>query len=422
MSQAPVKIEGSKILVVDDTPANLDLFSQILEAEGYKVSYATNGKQALKLAALDPPDLILLDIMMPDMDGIEACRQLKSLKKTREIPVIFVTAKTDRQDVADGFKVGCVDYISKPVKQEEVCARIRCHLVLQALIRLRDELIGTLCEHNSRIEDLVREQDKQLQQAEKLAAIGDMVGEFTHEINSPVGVAVTAASHLQQQIKILAGLFETGQLRESDFSRFLETCEESVEMVGENLQRAIRLIESFKRVTVDQCSERVVRFDLRACLGDIILSMQPKLRRTRHRLLLHCDDGLFICSYPGVFAQILINLINNSLLHGLVEGVAGEMEIRAELNADELLLSFRDNGKGVAEDQQARIFEKYYSTRPDKGGSGLGLHIVRTLVQDRLGGDIRCHSLPEQGCRFEIRIPWVSLQGVAEGQTRSGEC
>ncbi len=252
MVRTSISIKSSRILVVDDTPANLDLFSQILESEGYQVSFATNGKDALKLASLDKPDLILLDIMMPDIDGIETCRQLKQLRDIREVPVIFITAKTDRKDVVDGFAVGAVDFITKPVQHEEVCARVRCHLQLQALIKLRDELISMLCKHNERIEALVEEQNKKILQTEKLAAIGEMVGEFTHEISTPVGIAITALSYMSEQTSLITKSFNEGTLNKEDFSAFLTANTDSVDIANNNLKRMLDLIRSFKRVTIDQ--------------------------------------------------------------------------------------------------------------------------------------------------------------------------
>lgn len=411
MAHEPINIKDSRILVVDDTPANLDLFSQILESEGYAVSFATNGKQALKLASLDKPDLILLDIMMPEMDGIETCRRLKSLKDVKEIPVIFITAKTDRKDVVEGFKAGGVDYISKPVQHEEVCARVRSHLRLQALVKIRDDLITMLCQHNKRIEALVSEQNKQLLQNEKLAAIGDMVGEFTHEINSPVGIAITALSYMLEEIETVKNHYDDNKLDREEFSRFLQSSMESTTIANNNLKRLVNLIQSFKRITVDQCSDQPARFDLKTCLADVITSLQPRLKHTPHQLHWECDDNLFIYSYPGVFAQMLINLVNNSLLHAFDEASVGEIKLVAGIDGDNLKLCLSDNGKGIPEAQQQHIFDKFYTTKRGKEGTGLGLYIVHELAQEKLGGSIACHSEPGNGCKFVITIP---LSGLME--------
>lgn len=154
MAEQPINLHGSKILVVDDTPANIDVLANILEAEGYAVSFATTGEKAIKLAALDTPAIILLDVMMPGMDGFETCRRLKAQQRTADIPVIFVTAKTQGKDIAAAFVAGGIDYIAKPVRHEEVSARVRTHLELRALLRQRDELIEQLKGQNREIHQL----------------------------------------------------------------------------------------------------------------------------------------------------------------------------------------------------------------------------------------------------------------------------
>jgi len=416
MAREPICIRDSKILVVDDTPANLDLFSQILESEGYDVSFATNGKQAIKLASLDKPDLILLDIMMPEMDGIETCRRLKSLSKVKEIPVIFITAKTGRKDVVEGFRVGGVDYITKPVQHEEVCARVRCQLKLQALLKARDELITMLCEHNERIEMLMNEQNKQLMQHEKLAAIGDMVGEFTHEINTPVGIAITALSHNLEELNSVKSHFDANSLGREEFDDFLQVSLESTTIANNNLTRLVSLIQSFKRTTVDQCSDECEDFNVKECLSDVVTSLTPRLKRTPHSLDFECVEGLNIYSCPGVFAQIAINLINNSLLHAFEGRDDGKIKIAVNVSESDLIMCFSDNGCGIPESQKDKIFDKFFTTKRGQDGSGLGLHIVRSLVENTLKGTIRCHSVQDEGCEFEIIIPLDMLKdksGVA---------
>ncbi len=414
MAREPICIEGSKVLVVDDTPANLDLFSQILEAEGYDVSFATNGKQALELASITKPDLILLDIMMPEMDGIETCRQLKSLTEIKDIPVVFITAKTDRKDVAEGFRIGGVDYICKPVQQEEVCARVRCHLKIQALVKARDDLITQLCEYTKKIETKVNEQNKQLQQNEKLAAIGAMVGEFTHEISTPVGVAITALSHNIEELHRVKTQYDTDTLEKEDFCYFLENSLEASEIASKNLKRMISLVKSFKSTTINQCNDVCRQFDLKECLADVVVSLQPRLKHSPHTLRLDCDEDILINSYPGTFAQIVINLVNNSLIHAFESSDEGLMSLIVTIKDDNLILNYSDDGRGISTDLQEKIFEKFYTTKLGQDGSGLGLHIVRTLVQDKLHGLVVCHSAEGNGCRFEITLPLLTLKKADE--------
>ena len=410
MAREPISVKGSKILVVDDTPANLDLLSQILELEGYEVSFATNGKQALELASINTPDLILLDIMMPEMDGIETCRRLKSLANVKEIPVIFITAKTDRKDVAEGFMVGGMDYICKPVQQEEVCARVECHLKLQALVKARDELITQLCDYTKKIETKVEEQNKQLQQSEKLAAIGAMVGEFTHEISTPVGIAITALSHNVDALNKIKAEYDNDALGEKEFTYFLDNSFETSDIASRNLKRMIALVKSFKSTTVNQCNDVCRQFYLQECLSDVVASLQPRLKRCPHSLQLECKGDILINSYPGTFAQIVINFVNNSLLHAFKPDDKGLMKLLAEVEGESLVIRFTDNGSGISEDLQEKIFEKFYTTKLGQEGSGLGLHIVRSLVQEKLHGKVVCYSKEDGGSVFEITLPLIALK------------
>ena len=154
MSNSVVDLSDTRVLIVDDNRANIDLLIKMLEPEGYKFSFATNGKQALNIANVAKPDLILLDVMMPDMDGLECCRRLKSNPETSEIPILFVTAKVETQDVVEGFNAGAVDYLMKPVRRAEVCSRVRTHLRLTALMKQRNDLIASLAQHGKYFQDI----------------------------------------------------------------------------------------------------------------------------------------------------------------------------------------------------------------------------------------------------------------------------
>jgi len=137
-------LSGMKILLVDDVIFNIEILLHTLKLRDYQISVANSGAKALELVPKIQPDLILLDIMMPEMDGIEVCRRLKDDESTRDIPIIFVTAKTGAEDVVEGFKVGGVDYISKPFRLEEVLARVETHLRLRKTLRDKDDLISEL--------------------------------------------------------------------------------------------------------------------------------------------------------------------------------------------------------------------------------------------------------------------------------------
>ncbi|WP_448550052.1 diguanylate cyclase [Thalassotalea fusca] len=154
---ANIECKDAKVLIVDDTRANIDLLLKMLEPEGYKLSFAMNGEQALNIASLAKPDIILLDVMMPEMDGIECCRRLKANSDTSDIPVIFVTAKTETQDIVNGFDAGAVDYVIKPVRRAEVCARVKTHINLRYLVRQRDNLINSITRYAEHIHNIIEQ-------------------------------------------------------------------------------------------------------------------------------------------------------------------------------------------------------------------------------------------------------------------------
>ncbi|MEH6625660.1 MAG: hybrid sensor histidine kinase/response regulator [Motiliproteus sp.] len=405
MANEPINLQGYKVLIVDDMPTNLDVLNRILEEQGYKVSFATSGEQAIKLATLDRPDLILLDVMMPEMDGFETCRRLKSLRQTRSIPVIFVTGKTDSQDVVEGFHIGAVDYITKPVCQEEVCARTQAHLQTQALLQIRDELIEKLREHNQSNLQALAEQRKQLVGNNLLASLGEMVGEFAHEVGTPVGVSLTALSNLVQENRELQGKFADGTLTRQDFSDYLSISQESNSLAVSNIERAVKLIQSFRRVVVDQCQEETSKFKLKEYIEQVLLTLSPKLKNTDHKVEVDCPEDLEIDSYPGAFAGIVTNLVINSLIHGFKDKSAGLMRFQVQAGENGLNMTYSDDGCGIPEEFLERVFDKYFTSNREGGGSGLGLHVIQCLVADTLGGEIECQSQQGQGVQFNIRVP-----------------
>ncbi len=413
MAIEPVSLKGQKVLIVDDMPANLDVLSQILEAEEYEVSFATDGEQAIRLATLDQPDLILLDVMMPVMDGFETCRRLKSLDPTRDIPVIFVTGKTDTGAVVEGFHIGAADYISKPICQEEVCARVRAHLQTRELLRIRNDLIDRLRTHNERNRAIMASQHEQLVSSTRLASLGELVGEFAHEVSTPVGNSLTALTHLIQEGKRLERLVVENALTRAEFSDYLGASRESGNLAISNMERAVQLIQGFRQVAVDQCSEQASRFNLKEYLRQVLLTLSPKLKQTAHRVELEGPEDLVIDSYPGAFAGILTNLVNNSLLHGFRDKPRGEIRVVLSREQGGLLIDYRDDGCGIAEENLGRIFEKYFTSNREGGGSGLGLHIIRSLICDVLDGEVECRSHEGDGVCFLIRVPLTAERSSA---------
>jgi two-component system, NtrC family, sensor kinase len=382
------------ILLVDDTPANLRLLSRMLSEQGYKVRSVISGSMALTAVNAARPDLILLDINMPGMSGYEVCRQLKADDHTRQSPVIFISALDEPVDKVKAFNVGGVDYITKPFHIEEVLARVETQL---ALHRQRQEL-------QERYEEIQRLQI-QLVEQEKMAALGALVAGISHEINTPIGIGVMAASLLEEETRHFVALYDEDQMKRSDLSRFLQTAAESSAILLGNLNRAAELVQSFKQVAVDQSSEERRVFQLDSYLGDALIHLSPELKRGNHTVEIQGETGVTIESYPGVWAQIVTNLVMNSLMHAYEPEQAGRLIIDLRRENGRLLFQYRDDGRGIPAENLGKIFDPFFTTRRGQGGSGLGLHIIYNLVTQKLGGVIRCESAEGRGTTFYLDVP-----------------
>jgi signal transduction histidine kinase len=238
-----------------------------------------------------------------------------------------------------------------------------------------------------------------------MAALGSLVAGIAHEINTPLGIGVTAASHIELAVRALNERFARGELTRQDMEGFLGNATEACEMVLANLQRAADLIRSFKQVAVDQSSGARRRFSLKPYLEEVLRSLGPQLRRTRHEVLLDCPANLEIDSYPGAYSQLVTNLVLNSLSHGFDGIEQGRIEIEVQREGQSLRLRYRDNGRGIAPEHLPKIFDPFFTTKRGLGGSGLGLHVVYNLVTQTLGGTIECRSTPGEGVSFEVDLP-----------------
>ncbi len=246
---------------------------------------------------------------------------------------------------------------------------------------------------------------EQLLLREKMSALGELVAGITHEINNPISVGVTAATHLEEKTCELMQHYQAGGMRRSDLENYINTASKSATMILENLQRVSEQIKSFKQVAVDQTSDQRRQFFLKPYLEDVFLSLHPALRKTSPHVSMSCPENIEIDSYPGVFAQIITNLVMNSLIHGF-ESKEHATILLTITEADETLqMIYQDNGKGILPQNVSKIFDPFYTTRREQGGSGLGLNIVHNLVTQKLHGTIECESIPEKETRFILRIP-----------------
>ncbi|MEO5350197.1 MAG: HAMP domain-containing histidine kinase [Magnetococcus sp. YQC-3] len=252
---------------------------------------------------------------------------------------------------------------------------------------------------------MVKRTQSQLVEAEKMASLGSLVAGVAHEINTPVGTGVTAASFLAQTSQECSARFAEGKLRKSELESFFLDVLESTQMILSNLQRAAELIRSFKQVAVDRANEELRTFRLHEYIHHVLLSLRARLKQTQHEVTVQCPEALEVTTYPGALSQIISNLLVNSLVHAFQEEEEGKILFQVVEREGDILFCYSDNGCGMEEKDRARIFEPFFTTARQRGGSGLGMHIVFNLVTQHLKGSIRCVSTPGRGTLYEIYIP-----------------
>lgn len=306
--------------------------------------------------------------------------------------------------------VGTVADITELKEHEQALERINSELEQRVAARTSDL---TIANDNLRqtIEQL-REAQQQLVESEKMAALGGLVAGVAHEINTPLGVGVTASSHLDAEARRLGVLIDNGQLKRTDLDAFQRMARESTQLILRNLQRADKLVKSFKQVAVDQSSEQRRTIDLKQYLDEILTSLLPALKKTRHQVNVECPAGLSFETYPGAIYQIVVNLVMNSITHGFEGMDTGHIRIVATPLDGQLTLSYSDDGRGMNEETRKRVFEPFFTTRRGEGGSGLGLHIAYNLATQVLRGTIVVESAPGKGVRFTVKFP-IESRAVA---------
>ncbi|UJF35859.1 sensor histidine kinase [Paenibacillus hexagrammi] len=245
----------------------------------------------------------------------------------------------------------------------------------------------------------------QLIQSEKMSALGSLVAGVSHEINTPIGVGVTAVSYLDQKARFFQDLYQSGKMKKSDLEQFLSVVLETNTMVQSNLERASSLIRSFKQISSDQSVEEKRSFHLLEYLEGIVVSLKPTLKKTRLRVHIECSDKLELYSFPGAISQIITNLVMNSLNHAFEPEEEGNLTIRVESEDRRVKLFYSDDGRGMRPDVLEKIFDPFFTTSRGKGGTGLGMNIVYNLVTQTLGGTIECCSVVGRGSLFHIEIP-----------------
>lgn len=399
--------EAKKILVIDDEVYIRDSVIGFLEDFGFDVIDAENGKIGLERFRAEQPDLVLCDLRMPEVDGLEVLASIT--EDAPGTPIIIVSGAGNISDTVEALRLGAWDYIIKPVQDMNVLYHaVNKAFERAALIREKARYQRDLEKANQELKNSLETLGKardQLVQSEKMAALGELVAGVAHEINTPVGVGVTAASFLESRTKEFRKIYDSGELKRSELESFLNTAEEVSNSILINMQRAAELISSFKQVAVDQSSENLRQFNLSRYIQEILLSLGPKYKKTGHTVKVNCDPEIEMNSYPGALSQILANMIVNSLVHGFDGRENGEICIDIRTDQDMVLFVYTDNGKGMDSEQIEKVYDPFFTTMRGKGGTGLGMSIVFNLVTQTLRGSITCDSEKGNGVRFTMTFP-----------------
>ena len=377
----------SKILIVDDVQLNLDLMKEILSDKGYMIATAINGKSAIAKAKAHKFDLILLDVILPDIDGFEVCSHLKSNPQTHDIPIIFLTAKKEKDSIIKGFNLGAVDYIPKPFSKEELLARVNLHLTLR---KFQDNLIHS----------------KEMAEASaKAKAI--FLANISHEIRTPMNGIIGMVDILKQTP------LTTEQLEYIDI----------IGISGENLLMIINDVLDFSKIEAGQITFEHIRFNLCDEINEVIKILRYKAMQKNIDLSFEVasDVPQLLIGDPLRLKQVLINLCNNSIKF-TTEGYVHVFVKLADQNESAVRLHFevQDTGIGISPENQLKLFKSFsqadVSTTRKYGGTGLGLAISKNLVQ-LMGGEIGIISKEGKGAIFHFEAEF----GIAKHDLSKAE-
>jgi two-component system, NtrC family, sensor kinase len=389
------------ILIVDDLPTNLKVLFELLSQSGFQVLVARSGEDALEKVQQTLPELILLDVMMPGIDGFETCERLKASELTKQIPIIFMTALVDTVDKVKGLNLGAVDYITKPFQHEEVLARVNVQL---ELFRSRSRL--------------VRET--------KMAALGMLMAGVAHEINNPVSFIAGNMAHVRKyhhELLHLVSLYEAvypdpspeikDWIKKVDLAflkQDLLKVTTSIEMGADRITEIVRSLRLFARA--DESDRKTV---------DLHEGIESSLLLLKHRLALpnplpaievvkqYGELPLVEC-YAGQLNQVFLNLLSNAI-DAIGERFIVEqpeqpwIQIQTGLHDNQIVIRIEDNGIGIADNSKQQIFQQFFTTKPVGKGTGLGLSICRKIVEEKHGGRLNFTSRAGEGTTFEIVIP-----------------
>jgi signal transduction histidine kinase len=410
------------ILIVDDNPTNLAVLSEALNSIGLRFRVAIDGESALAQADRNLPELILLDVQMPGIDGFETCRRLKDNPLTRSIPIIFTTAFADTESKAKGFALGAVDYISKPFDQTEVLARLQVHLQLK---KLTESLESKVRDRTAALQNM----QVQLVQQEKLSSLGEMIAGIAHEINNPINFIASNVEPLREHIASMSTILQLYQEEyktpspklaaaiqdlEPDF--ILEDSLKILDSLNLGTER-IRGISTSLRTFSRSDSETKIPANLHEGLDSTLMILQHRLKNSGDRPAISVSKSYgelpLVSCYPGQINQVFMNLLANavdaideSVIRNKLPDPVLQIHITTQVATDQHVeIRIADNGIGMDGSVKQRLFEPLFTTKPVGKGTGLGLAIAHQIVSEKHGGTLGVQSELGQGTEFCIRLP-----------------
>ncbi|MGK7910600.1 MAG: sensor histidine kinase [Synechococcus sp.] len=407
------------ILCIDDEPSVLDSLRRELTdlfEERCEIETALGGEDALNLQEdfLEEGSelaLVISDYIMPDMKGDEILAHIhQSFPKTL---AIMLTGHATLEGITNAINTaGLYRFIPKPWNSADLQLTVRealnSYWAEQQLVEYRQELEQKVEERTEKLRQTLHELEltqAELVRTEKLASLGELVAGVAHEINTPVGNAILAASVLEQETHGFKQSFESGAIKKSHLTHYLDVASNSSQLVFNNLQRAADIIQNFKQVAIDRTNLESRVFKVVDYLESIAVSLEPQWKKAKHHLIVEGDRDIVMEGCPGVLSQVVTNLVMNSIVHAYDPGQRGHLMLQVARECDRIHLSYSDDGRGMTPDLQERIFDPFFTTARDRGGSGLGLNIVHNIVTQSLQGNLRCKSVLGQGTTFVLDLP-----------------
>ncbi|BAY89013.1 MULTISPECIES: hybrid sensor histidine kinase/response regulator [unclassified Tolypothrix] len=421
------------ILLVDDNPNNLKVLSEAIQGHGWKALMATDGESAIEQTEYAHPDLILLDVMMPGIDGFETCRRLKANPITKNTPIIFMTALSETTDKVKGLEIGAVDYITKPFQQEEVIARLKLHLKISYLTRTLEQRVQERTAELSQSIQRLQQTQLQLIQSEKMSTLGQLVAGIGHEINNPVGFLDGNTAHIKGYVNHLLRLIYLYQeklpdpdpeiedlVEEIDFEYITEDLPKLLTSMSQGISRLKDISLSLRTFARADMSSKV-EYQIHEGIDSTLMLLKHRLKDSGDRPRIHTitEYGELppISCYPGQLNQVFMNIIANAIdafdeyyhnhSHQAPLNEQNTLTITTSVDPQQqsVTICIQDNGPGMPPEVQARVFEPSFTTKPVGKGTGLGLAISYQIIVDKHNGQIRCFSMPGEGTKFVIILP-----------------